>query len=60
MMLEEVESWWESVGGWGSAVVDCVCSLLRRLEVVGIGVTSLDEEGRWSAGTLREREVAGR
>jgi hypothetical protein len=60
MVLEEAEGWWESLGGWESAVVDCVCSLLRRLEFVGMGVISLDEEGRWSVSTLPGREVAGR
>jgi hypothetical protein len=56
----EVESWCERMGGWKSDVVDCVLSLLKRLEAEGMGVMSLDEEGRWGVGALCEREVGGR
>lgn len=49
----EVERWFER------AFVDCVRSLLRRLEGVRVGVRAL-EEGRCGVGAEYEREVEGR
>lgn len=48
----------ERVGGWESAELDCVCSLLSMLEAEGVGAVSLDEARR-AFGSDCERSVDG-